>query len=151
MRALASAAGALLLTLVSLTAQAELGGRITTLDADQVRMKAAAPVRRITSQGAYSIHEITTDGGAVVREYAGTDGVIFAVSWQGPVKPNLQQLLGQYFLPFLQASDRASRTGPIAVRRDDLIVYSGGHPRAFHGHAYVRSLIPAGVSVDALQ
>lgn len=153
MRPLSGTVGALLLALISGTAQAELGGTVTSLQSDQVRMKAVVPARRVTTFDAYSVHEMTTTSGVVVREYAGNDGVIFAVSWRGPVKPNLQQLLGQYFLPFLQASDNARRggTGPIVVQRDDLVVYSGGHPRAFSGHAYVTSLLPAGVSIDALR
>jgi hypothetical protein len=146
--------GALLIAGAALPAHAELGGRIETIQSDHLRMRAAAPVRRLAVSGSgYTAHEFTTEAGTVVREYADESGVIFAVSWQGPVKPNLQQLLGPHFLPFLQASDAARRpgTGPVSIDRDDLVVHSGGHPRAFSGHAYLKSLIPAGVTLDALQ
>ncbi len=151
--------GALLIAGAALPAHAELGGRVETIHSDatassQLSVKAAVPVRRLAVSGSgYSAHEFTTAAGTVVREYASDDGVIFAVSWQGPVKPNLRQLLGPHFLPYLQASDAARRpgTGPVSIDRDDLVVHSGGHPRAFSGHAYLKSLIPAGVTLDALQ
>ena len=134
-------------------AHAELGGNIATIAADQQRMKATTPAQRLnTTNPNYNAHEFTTEIGTVVREYANTDGIIFAVTWNGPTKPDLQQLLGRYFPLFMMASTQAKRTGngPMAIATDDLIVHSGGHLRAFTGHAYVPSLTPTGVSIDAL-
>src|SRR5690606_41316722 len=98
MRPLSGTVGALLLALISGTAQAELGGTVTSLQSDQVRMKAVVPARRVTTFDAYSVHGRTTTTGLVVREYAGNDGVVFAVSWRGPGQPDLQPLLRQVCL-----------------------------------------------------
>lgn len=144
--------GAALAALAVVDAHAELGGNIATVQADQVHMKASLRVLAATANTAYTTHEITTEFGVVIREYADTNGTVFAVTWSGPAKPDLQQLLGQYFAPFVRARAQSSHvgTGPLALSAGDLVVYSGGHPRAFNGRAYVLSLVPQGVSVDVL-
>lgn len=45
----------------------------------------------------YDVQEIRAETGMRVREYLTRDGVVFAVSWSGPVMPDMQRLLGNYF------------------------------------------------------
>jgi len=37
------------------------------------------------------------------------------------------------------------------VRNSDLVVESTGHTRAFHGRAYLNSMLPSGVTEDVVQ
>lgn len=138
-------------------ARAELGGAITsptnvsTPSNVQTTLRVQRPVTPINAN--YTVQQNTDEAGTTVREYADNNGVVFAVSWEGPVKPDLKQLLGHYFQTFIDASAATphASTGPITIRENDLVVHAGGHPRAFFGSAYVPTLIPSGVAIDALQ
>jgi hypothetical protein len=127
-----------------------LGGDVTSIQSDAVRMKGAV---RSTPRAAYTVHEITDPSGTVVREYISPQGKVFAVSWRGPIRPNFQELLGSYFDQFQQAMQ--SRTyrvrGPAVVETPGLVVQSAGHMRGFMGRAYLPDHLPEGVIVSSLQ
>jgi hypothetical protein len=113
-------------------------------------MKGTRTVR--ANDATYTVHEITTSYGTVVREYVTPDGKVFGVAWRGPFMPNLQQLLGDSYGEFSQAAQAArsgpvkrSRNAPLSVTQPDLVVHSGGHMRAYAGRAYLPGLLPAGV------
>ncbi len=95
---------------------------------------------------------VLTPQGATVTEYANAAGTVFAITWRGPFKPDLQQLLGQYFAPFQQGAPRAGLglTASV-VHGDNIVVHSFGHMRNFYGVAWVPSLLPAGFDVAGLQ
>lgn len=133
-------------------AQAELGGNVTSVQSDQIRMKATLQARVANVATPYSVHTLSTEIGVIIHEYADAAGTVFAVTWSGPTKPNLRQLLGRYFEPFISASASTKKpgTGPITINQTDLVVFSGGHPRAFFGSAHVPALVPAGVDIHAL-
>ncbi|MBN3753952.1 DUF2844 domain-containing protein [Paraburkholderia sp. Tr-20389] len=104
------------------------------------------------SSAPYTVHETRTADGVTVREYASAANVVFAVTWQGPTRPDMQALLGSYFPNLVAAGQRASRgTGPLIARDGDLQIESVGNQGAFAGRAYVLRLVPANVNVDALQ
>jgi len=131
-------------------ALAALGGDLNSAQDDAVHMKAQArPGSRASS--AYEVQELTLTSGTVVREYASPAGKVFAVTWHGPQIPDLTQLFGSYYPQFAQAAG-APHAGHrhLQVRQPDLVVESNGRMRAFHGLAYVPSLVPAGVQVAAL-
>ncbi|MDB6061937.1 MAG: hypothetical protein JWM78_2040 [Verrucomicrobiaceae bacterium] len=143
--------GIALFAFLPIAAFAELGGDVTSVQNDQNRLQA---VRRATLSNGYTVHELQTDNGISVREYASTQGKIFAVTWEGPFLPDLQQLLGTYFPTFKAAAEAQRATGargPLAVTQDDLVVQSGGHMRAYSGKAYVISLIPPQVAIADIQ
>lgn len=135
----------------SVGAAAALGGPVSTIATEQVRIKATLRTQNIANTGNvnYSVHELTTEIGTVIREYADASGTVFAVTWQGPTKPDLDLLLGQYFQTFLAAPAQPG-TGPKFINQPGLVVFSGGHPRAFAGRAYLPGLIPTGVDINAL-
>jgi hypothetical protein len=142
-----AAASALLAT----TAWAALGGGAASVSADRAALNGQLST---TSMTQYDVHAITSDG-LVVREYVTRQGQVFAITWQGPFKPDLRQLLGDYFARYQGAvaaagDDRAGRHSHSAVSGADLVVQSSGRLRAFQGLAYIPSLVPAGVSVGAL-
>jgi hypothetical protein len=101
----------------------------------------------------YRLHLITDPAGTVVREYVSPAGIVFAISWQGPFVPNMQQLLGSYFNHLQQnAQARTGRHGgPLMIQDDNFILTSGGHMRSYRGRAYVPSLLPTNVSPEVVQ
>jgi hypothetical protein len=132
------------------SADATLGGGRDTVDADRVHLTA-----RLTSttSGTHTVHALTLANGGVVREFARSDGAVFAITWHGPSRPDLRQLLGARF--DIMQSDNAMPGGrrsrrPLAVRRSDFILGSGGHSGAFHGFAILPGLAPAGFSTKDL-
>ena len=117
------------------------------------RLLLALPAGR---SGAYAIHESVLDTGTTVTELATPSGVVFAVAWRGPVLPDLNALLGEYFKTFRQEAQQARAAGrrgsPVAVDADGLVVRSNGRMRNFFGSAYAPGLVPADVNIkDALQ
>jgi hypothetical protein len=101
----------------------------------------------------FEIQEIVTDNGMQVREFLTRDGIVFAVTWAGPVLPDLQRLLGaQYpvYTAALAARDHLGLVRSVRIATSGLVVESDGHLRAFAGRAYLPAMIPAGVSVAQL-
>jgi len=140
---------ALVLLLRVNPAQAVLGQPLQSVTDDQQRLH--GELRAVSHEG-YTVHEISSAGGMVVKEYVSPGGIVFGVSWQGPAMPNLQKLLGSYFPQFEQAAQSSPhRRGPVALHTDQLVVESGGHMRAFHGRAYVPNLVPSTVSEAVVQ
>ena len=116
-------------------------------------MLALPPAARL---GSYTVQETRLENGTNVQEYATPTGLVFAVAWQGPVLPNLDMLLGNYFNTFKLETDQARLLGrrgaSVDMSRDGLVVRSSGRMRNFFGHAYATDLVPAGVSIkDILQ
>ncbi len=146
-RSSALATGLLCAILSSQSALAVLGGNVSSVIADQAHLKGSVRVMPATG---YSVHEIVAPNGVQVREYVTPAGAVFAVAWSGPVQPDLRQLLGSYFDQYIQA---ARRRGGRArnIQEQGLVVQRGGHQRAFHGRAYLPSLLPAGVNLGSIQ
>lgn len=133
---------------LSLTAHATLGQRVTADAGDQSRLHAVA--RAATTQSAYSVRLTTLPSGTQVREYVAPDGIVFGVAWEGPTLPDFKSMLGSSFDAYVAAT--ATRRGtPLAVSNGGLVVYSGGHLRAFSGYAYLPQAVPAGVDVGVVQ
>ncbi|WP_345816603.1 DUF2844 domain-containing protein [Paraburkholderia sp. PREW-6R] len=136
------------LSFVTLSAHATLGQNVSTVASDQTNLHAVA--HTTTSQRAYSVHAITMPSGTVVREYVAAGGTVFGVAWDGPTLPDLKAMLGAAFDTYVAAT--ATRRGtPLAVSNSDLVVFSGGHLRAFSGYAYLPQAVPAGVDVGVIQ
>jgi hypothetical protein len=136
-------------------ASAALGGDMASIQADQQQMKGQ---RSIQNNAKYSMHEIATSYGTVVREYVSQNGQVFGVAWRGPFLPSFPQLLGNYYAEFAQAAQdaraaqpRRSRSAPLSVAKPDLVMHSAGHTRAYAGHAYVPGMIPQGVDAQEIR
>jgi hypothetical protein len=138
-----------LIFLCSAPAWAALGQPAESVESDGRALQ--GQIRRSELPG-FTLHEITSGDGNVVREFVSPAGIVFAVSWEGPSLPNLPQLLGTYFPQFQQAArSGVRRRGPIVVRRGALVVESGGHMRAFHGRAYLTSQLPSNLSQEVVR
>jgi len=145
-------ASAVLCSATPAIVSASLGGDLSTVTDDRVRIKGALIGMRQSDR--FMVHEMQSASGVVVREYV-ANGRVFAVAWQGPWHPDLQQLLGTYFARYEQAAGRAIRErrghGPAVVQDTDFVVERAGHARAFTGRAYLPSQIPDGVTLDRIQ
>ena len=129
---------------------ATLGENENSVQKDQSQMRTSA---RITRASTHTVHELTTPAGHVIREYVSPSGTVFGVSWEGPSKPDLRQLLGSHWDEFIQASDQLQRRGrgPLLIQLPDLVVVSAGHMRAFSGKAYLPQAMPSGVRAEDIQ
>ncbi len=134
-----------------IAAHAILGGDVASVEADRAQMRGSTHERRAV---AYTVHEIKGSSGTLVREYASADGHIFAIAWQGPFVPDLQQLLGQYFDQYSAAlkANKATYVGrrPLNLQLPGLIVQMNGYMRAYHFRAYIPQQVPAGVKQEEL-
>lgn len=134
---------------------ASLGGDATSVAADQAQLHGSLQTRQMQS---FTVHEIrlrTGTANSVVREYVSPTGKVFAVTWQGPMLPNMRQLLGPYFQQFadvVQAQASSSRARrPLNIVQPDFVVQLSGHTRSFSGKAYLPQMLPAGVQAADIQ
>jgi hypothetical protein len=133
------------------TACAGLGDDAAGVAADAQTLRG---VVHIQSLPLFDIHEISVDGGLRVREYVDRTGIVFAVTWLGPVQPDLQNLLQASFAEYNKA--RAALTQPglrrsLRMASPDLVVETSGHLRAYSGRAYLPKRVPAGASATDLR
>jgi hypothetical protein len=144
------ATATIFITLFPACAWAALGRDVSSVNEDEAHMRASLHVRR--NDSLFTVHELTTATGTVVREYVSPAGKVFGVAWRGPFLPDFRQLLGDYFAPVMQAprNQRQGR-GPLEVRQSNIVFQSGGHMRSFFCRAYVPGMLPKGVSADAIQ
>ncbi len=133
---------------VALPAQAGLGGKSASVDADRQHFKAR--MNRSVVAG-YTVQDLTTDDGTVTREYISGNGTVFAVSWTGPARPDLKQLFGPYYDRF-QSENARKGPGRRPLRSDqlDFVMRSGGHSGDFWGFAYLPFEMPAGFDLALL-
>lgn len=97
-------------------------------------------------------HQFTDRRGVAVRQYAEQGGTVFAVTWQGPFKPDLRQLLGPHFDTYVQgAAGGAPNRGRVVVATPDVVIQSFGHMRSFTGRAWLPGALPAGLQPEQLQ
>jgi len=116
------------------------------------RMMAASGV----ATAPWTVNTATQDNGTVIREYIGSNGTVFAVSWHGPRVASFDTLLGSYFPEWQKglAAAHAARGGgygPVAVFESGLVVESGGHMGALTGRAWLPAALPQGFTTDQIQ
>ena len=132
-------------------AHASLGGDSTSVQSDATELHG---VVKSAARELYDIQDISAENEMHVREFLNREGVVFALSWSGPVLPSLQGLLGPHFIEYTTALAGMSHPGlqrSVQVALPGLVVESGGHMRAYSGRAYLPNLIPAGVLLAELR
>ncbi|CAB3794267.1 DUF2844 domain-containing protein [Pararobbsia alpina] len=145
-----------------LHAFATLGGNAASVDADRTALgtavataastTVAAPAAASATLPGANVQTLTLSSGTVVREYVSATGLVFAVSWQGPVLPQLKQLLGpDNFAQYINAQSRGGSQGFAGVDLPNLVVNSGGHMGAFFGRAWLPQSLPAGITAQDIQ
>jgi hypothetical protein len=128
-------------------AHATLGGDAASVAANQQHLGAARQVQKLA---AGERHDLQLPSGIVVHEYVSPQGAVYAITWRGPRKPDLRELLGSYFAQLSRRELRRAGGGHHRLDLDgeDLVLRSSGHRSSFTGRAWVPSLVPAGVNVD---
>jgi hypothetical protein len=102
----------------------------------------------------YTVHQIDGQNGLRVHEYISVAGQVFAVTWMGPMTPDLQQLLGSSYAAFSHSFAATTHPGLHRAARfvtPELVVEFGGHLRAYVGRAYLPAAMPAGMTAADLQ
>ena len=142
-----------LLALAALDASATLGAAPLSAQATSTAIKKQATTR--SSSTLYTVHETTLENGTVLREFSGRNGQVFALTWRGPVLPDMQDMLGSYPPLYTdqlrQQKAQGLRRGPVAIQHASLVLRSGGRMRRFTGQAYAPALLPSGVAIAELQ
>jgi hypothetical protein len=132
-------------------AGATLGGSADSVTTDR---KALSAVQRATTvKPGYTVQEIVSDANHV-REYVSSEGVVFAIAWNGFMPPDLTKLLGSYAAEYEQALRNTPRRTGVRhqhVQGKKVIVETWGHMRNLQGRAYVPALVPSGVSLDEIK
>ena len=151
-RPLAGRLGAILLALgLGGPAQATLGEQEASVARDARALAMSATRSESGVGGARAVHELRK-GQTTVRQYARGDGTVYAVTWEGPVHPNLDTLLGSHAAAYRAAvAGKRRARGPRQIVAGNLVVEFGGHGRFLQGRAYLSDALPAGANVDDLQ
>lgn len=128
---------------------AALGGAPAQFGADSTTVVSSVA----SGAGSYTKLDTTLPTGTRVRQYVSGAGIVFAVSWDGPFLPDLQALLGKHFDTMVAESARTPRAGSSqrTVNRPEVVIFSGGHMRAFEGRAWMPAELPAGFSANDIR
>jgi hypothetical protein len=131
-------------------ARASLGGDANSIRADADGVNGLV---RIESRQNDDVHEITTDNGLRLREFVNRDGIVYGITWNGPVLPDLRQLLGSFFEEYIRATaqSHAELRRPRRYASSTLVFERYGHMRAYGGLAYLPAALPAGTAPRELQ
>jgi len=128
---------------------AALGEPEASVSADSVRFRASL---HIAGRPSFTVHELRTPTGTVIREFVAPTGAVFAVSWQGPYPPSMSLLLGQNFQRYANAPRSVgSSRSHLLIDQPDLVVHARGHIRSYAGLAFLPQFLPAGVSEEQLR
>ena len=128
---------------------AALGGAPAQFGSDSTTLVSSVG----SGASSYTTLETTLPTGTRVRQYVSGAGIVFAVSWDGPFLPDLQALLGKHFDTMVAESAKTPRAGSSqrAVNRPEVVIFSGGHMRAFEGRAWVPAELPAGFTANDIR
>lgn len=121
---------------------------------EQFNAPDATVVSHVTPTGSnYVTHDTILSSGTQVSEYISDGGKVFAVTWKGPILPDLKALLGKHFDTMVAESTKAPRAGrsQMAVSHPEVVINSGGHMRAFEGSAWIPAEFPAGFTATDLR
>jgi len=129
-------------------AWAALGGDPEPAVADDKHTFAS---KKVVQNVGYTVNELDAGTGTRVREYVGPDGKVFAVSWRGPFRPNLRELLGDSYETYVAAAGKKMVRGPFNLSLPSLYIHMSGRQRAFYGRAYLPGRVPQGLSTDEIR
>jgi Protein of unknown function (DUF2844) len=140
------------LLLGSMAAHAALGDGAASVARDRAALRAGAV--KTTSFGIYDRHEMVTEDGATVREFADRSGTIFAIDFSGPAAPDLKTVLGSHYDSYLAAAKNAQRGHNhhvLSMQADDMVISIVRSQREFQGQAHLPALFPEGVTAQDLR
>ncbi|VBF10160.1 DUF2844 domain-containing protein [Burkholderia pseudomallei] len=106
------------------------------------------------SQQPYTVQRDLIQNRTEVHQYIDGNGKVFAVTWSGSAKPDIQALLGSKLFSTMIRRQSASQRGShhsLSQQNDDLVVQSQSHGRLFRGRAWIPSMLPQGTSPEVIQ
>lgn len=112
--------------------------------------------RSADSIAVYTVSQNRLASGTVVREYANLQGVVFAVSWNGPSLPDLHSLMGDQYTMLSNHSKPAS-TLPGAPQRQlalapsDMMLMASRDQRNYVGRAWIPAALPPGFNTAVIE
>ena len=140
------------LLLFSSIAKAELGGTVSSVEADRGRF--ALEKGQLKTFSTFKVQELVSDK-IKIRQFFNNDGIVFGVAWTGPIDTQLLPLLGTYSQDYQKAelSRPLTRKGRIPYRKvqaDRVVVETWNMLRKVQGKAYVPALLPANVKAEKI-
>jgi len=128
---------------------ARLGEPETLIKAEATQLGASLLEERTAT---HKIVTLDTPAELRIRQWVNAQGRVFAITWAGPVMPDLAQLLGRHYTAFREAAERGHSTRS-AVRLDtpEVVIESAGRMRAFRGRAFCPPMLPAGVRPEDIR
>lgn len=138
-------------------AYAALGSSPSSFDQNGIQMAARSIMpRSADSMAVYTVSQNRLASGTVVREYANLQGVVFAVSWNGPTLPDLQSLMGQqYTMLSNHGTPDRSRVGApqrqLALSPSDMMMVASSHQRHYVGRAWIPAALPPGFNTAVIE
>jgi len=157
------------LAVVAAPARAALGGDAASIEQDRARLGALQSQAQMQTQtrtqaqaqtpsrpqGQVRVQVLALSDGSAVREFVAPGGRVFAIAWSTRLKPRLDGLLGAQSVRYASAARSAllvpGARHALSIDEGDLVVHATSRLNSHVGFAYLRSLVPAGVSVDALR
>lgn len=132
------------------SAHAGLGDAATSVEQDRQVLRSAS-VKRV-SMPAYDRHEMQTDDGTTIHEFAARDGTVFAFDFNGPAMPDLKVLLSTHYDDYMAAArEHRGNHHVLSFSRGGVVFTLRRLPRGFEGSAHMPSLLPPGVTADQLR
>jgi hypothetical protein len=140
-----------ILSLTTPPAVATLGEQASTVTQDAGKMKG---VQKATlNQGLYATHEMVS-GVTTIREFSNRDGLVFAVSWRGLAKPDLNILFGSYYAEYEAGAAKLPRQRgrrSVSLETSKMVLRGSSRMRDQRGFAYIPSLVPPGIKLEDLE
>ncbi len=132
------------------SAHAALGEHVPTA---QMLNAVSAPPAPTNNGSPYRVITGTDRSGLItIRQYINNNNVVFGIAWDGPIMPDLSQLLGSYFPNFQTAlSNQSNLRNTRQISTGNLVIHQNGHMRHYMGNAWDPSLLPAGVTGREIQ
>ena len=140
----------ILVLMLPAISSATLGGSVK---ADATKISTSNILHKVGASDKFSVHEYQQNGNTV-KEFSSLEGVVFAVSWQGISKPDLNALFGSYFTEYKNAFENIPKqygVKSLTLKTTKMVIRRGGRMRDQRGFVYVPSLVPEGVMVEELQ
>ena len=138
---------------VSSAALATLGEAESSVVQNLQAFHAASDTISTMTQGQeLKVHQMQVQANTI-KQYADSDGTIFAVTWKGPSMPPLSVLMGRYFPEYnlaLAANIKVRGNRHLNITTPSLQVMQQGPLMHLHGVAYLLGKVPAGVEVENL-
>lgn len=138
-------------------AYAALGNSPSSFVQGGIQMAARSIMpRSADSIAVYTVSQNRLASGTVVREYANLQGVVFAVSWNGPSLPDLHSLMGDQYT-MLSNHSKPDSTLPGAPQRQlalapsDMMLIGSSHQRNYVGRAWIPAALPPGFNTAVIE